>query len=184
MKPAPLATPRDVLAVSALAPASDSATQDYVVVGSRLLWDVGAIVDAWRIAMRQDEAVPTPDVQQVELDDHTATLVTDIALAMRFLGTPQIDRSGSLRDSSAILRIISEQHGRQRFSLGWSDQAIEREMAHLAVAIDKVIITLRNDISATTMHGARAATQQFVDQALRFSLGARRLASQQQQRAS
>ena len=167
--------PREVAGVESFA-AADSTSADYVLVGNRLLWDIGAMVDAWRIAVREDERIPAARLPQAELDDHTATLLTDIALAIRMLGSADSDRGGAMRDSTAILRTVSEQHGRQRSALGWDKGAVEREMAHLQAVVDKVVLSLGSDVSPATLLGARAAVRQFIGQSMRASLSAMRIA--------
>ncbi|HYC51425.1 MAG TPA: ATP-binding protein [Gemmatimonadaceae bacterium] len=172
---------RAVVPAGAADAADEADAAEFAAVADRLLWDVGAIVDAWRRAMRADDAIPTTNLSDAQLDNHTATMVTDIALGLRILGVPDSDRSEMLRDSTAIMRTVAEQHGRQRFALGWSEDAIAREMHHLETSLDDVIATTRRESASAGLQRTRAAARRFVDQATRLSLGAWRVAAQHAQ---
>jgi hypothetical protein len=112
--------------------------------------------------------------QQLEI--HAATLITDIALTLRVFGQATDDLSELVRDGTTILRAIAEQHGAQRYRLGWSESAVEREMRLLE---ETTIAAVRRLAGADQAAGEEAVVVvgQFIQQATRLSLGAHRMAA-------
>jgi PAS domain S-box-containing protein len=68
----------------------------------------------------------THDTDRVQLEDHTATFLVDIGLALVTLdeggGEPEL-----MRDGTEIQRLIADRHGAQRARLGWSEDELLRE---------------------------------------------------------
>ncbi|HKO15250.1 MAG TPA: ATP-binding protein, partial [Gemmatimonadaceae bacterium] len=103
-----------------------------VRAGEQLVEAVDGILERWRASLRADNDAPRARLlPEVQLDDHTATFLTEIGLALRTIGQAGADASALMRDGAEIMRTLAERHGAQRFRVGWRESAIEREMAVL-----------------------------------------------------
>jgi PAS domain S-box-containing protein len=76
--------------------------------------------------LRDDASVRNTDANRAQLENHTATFLVDIGLALVTLdeggGEPEL-----MRDGTEIQRLIAERHGAQRARLGWSEEDLYRE---------------------------------------------------------
>jgi hypothetical protein len=162
---------------SPLDPAQERRRWSLERIAEGLLNQVRPILRTWGEEIRRDESMPATDAltsQQLEI--HAATLITDIALTLRVFGQATDDLSELVRDGTTILRAIAEQHGAQRYRLGWSEAAVEREMRLLE---DTTIAAVRRLAGADQAAGEEAVlvVGQFIQQATRLSLGAHRMAA-------
>lgn len=150
--------------------------QGFERIADDLLAQVPSVLHAWSERVRGDPSIPgARHVSTTQLEDHAATFLTDVALALRVLAIAGEDPSGLLRDSTAILRTIAEQHGAQRFRLGWSATSVEREMSHLREAVEAAVERAGAREDPAVLAEARVAVRQLVDQAARLSLGTYRI---------
>jgi signal transduction histidine kinase len=144
-------------------------------IAEGLLNQVRPILRTWSEELRQDDSMPaTNQLSSQQLEIHAATLITDIALTLRVFGQATDDLSELVRDGTTILRAIAEQHGAQRYRLGWSESAVEREMRLLE---ETTIAAVRRLAGADRAAGEEAVlvVGQFIQQATRLSLGAHRM---------
>jgi signal transduction histidine kinase/PAS domain-containing protein len=176
-------------AVATDAAAADARTAGAVArIGQALVAEVAAVMRAWVARLRADPAIPdgpAPGTSHtdVELEDHAATLVTGVAVALRALadaGAPG-DAAGILRDGTAILGVVAERHGSHRARLGWAEAAVTREFALLAAVLDAAAGRVAGaDAGPAVEPGlarARADIRHLLAQAERGSLGGFRLAA-------
>jgi hypothetical protein len=141
-------------------------------VGDAFVSGVGAIVRDWVARLRADPDIPDARVRtEAELEDHAATFVTDVGLALRTLADPT-DEPGLLRDGTAILGVIAERHGAQRARLGWPAAALAREFALLGEVLDAAA----RGAAGAGAERARVVVAHLVAQAERVSLGGLRVA--------
>jgi PAS domain S-box-containing protein len=78
------------------------------------------------------------DTDRVQLENHTATFLVDIGLALVTLdeggGEPEL-----MRDGTEIQRLIADRHGAQRARLGWSEEEMRREFTLLREIIPRMV---------------------------------------------
>jgi hypothetical protein len=148
-------------------------------IAVRLTQRIPDILMQWRNQMRSAhgiaEAVPLDDDQ---LDDHTATLLVEIATTIRAMGNAGVngDHGWLIRDSMVIIRAVADKHGAQRSGLGWNEASIEREVQMLA---DTVAGVLSSDQTSTAADVTEAVTvmRELMAQATRLSRASLRLAT-------
>jgi hypothetical protein len=108
--------------------------------GHELMGHVEAVVEAYARRLRADPAVPgARDATEVDLQDHAATLVADVAQSMVVLGGSAEAGPGQLRDGSRIQRLVAELHAEQRRRLGWSEDELRRDFEVLREEVDRCI---------------------------------------------
>lgn len=95
---------------------------------SALLNELGRIVRDFVDRVRADKHLKVASTMtDVEVADHIATLVTDLANSMALLGEAEGEPTINLNDGKKIQRLIGELHGAQRQRLGWKEADLERE---------------------------------------------------------
>ena len=181
----PNAPTTDTAAARSLA---DAVTQysGLVVAGGLLIEHAREIVRDWvervRSSVLASRAAALDDIQ---LEDHAATMLTDIGLAMRTIGASGGDGSDDIRDGHEILRVISERHGAQRNRLGWREDEIDAEVAVLRLEAERALSRLMadqpDDVRRATPE-AQALLAQLLEQAARVSRRAFRVAASATQR--
>jgi hypothetical protein len=134
-------------------------------VGTALLRSTEEIVRRYVARLREDASIPHADaLTDVQLRDHLATLLSDVAQSLQVLRTPRgSDSSELMRDGTSIQQLIAERHGAQRFRLGWTEESVVREHAVLR---EVVSATLGAELSAE----AREVVNRFLEQAERVSV--------------
>ena len=146
-------------------------------IAGAMLGATREIVDEWVARLRADDELPQARVlTPQQLEDHAATFVTDIAIAIGVLGQAGDEPSELLRDGTAILRTISEQHGRQRFRHRWTERGILREMQHLRDVAEVHLRRLAAGLDPKAVTAASAMAAQRIDQGTRVSVAAYRVA--------
>ena len=147
-------------------------------IGEALVAEVGPVLRAWVGRLRADPQIPDAAARSdAELEDHAATFVTDVALALRTMGQPSGEPAALLRDGTAILALIAERHGAQRARLGWPEAAVAREHALLAEVLDAAVRRLAEVVDVDAAAAARAleVVTSLLAQAARLSVGGYRL---------
>ncbi|GJG86787.1 histidine kinase [Gemmatimonadetes bacterium T265] len=162
-------------------------------LGDALLAAAGPVVRAWAARLRADPAIPTaaPNGRprtDAELEDHAATFVTDVALALRTLAAGGPDTPALLRDGTAILATVAERHGAQRARLRWPAAAVARELVLLGEELDAALGRAAQSGAGAgegagesaregaALARARDAVARLIARATRVSLGGHRLA--------
>jgi hypothetical protein len=161
-----------VVETAAAAPVSGLAN-----ISRGLLKEIPAILTDFVKQVRANPGIPAAQgASDSQIEDHMASFVADLSTGLRLLEVAGSDPSELLRDSSAIIRTIMEQHGNQRFRIGWSEEGIAAEMEILR---DVTCNAVRRVQGATTdeTDQACAAVEQFVGQASRHTVAAYRLAA-------
>lgn len=93
-----------------------------------LLRQIGPTVEDFVELARQDPTLTvTDEMTDVEVADHLATLLTDLANSLAVLGEASGEVTDQLMDGSRIQRLIGELHGAHRSRLGWTEAQLMRE---------------------------------------------------------
>ena len=99
--------------------------------------------------LREDPLLPNGQTDRVQLENHTATFLVDIGLALVTL-----DEGGAepelMRDGTEIQRLIAHRHGAQRARLGWTEEDLRREFRMLREILAPLVRR-----QATRMEGAQ-----------------------------
>lgn len=109
-------------------------------VGHALREECGAILRSFSSSLRADPETPRAHTMpQPQLEDHAVTLLADLSQSLVILADAGEAAAALMRDSTAILRTISESHGARRFAQGWSEAALRREHQLLRDAIGHAV---------------------------------------------
>ncbi|HEX6040532.1 hypothetical protein, partial [Longimicrobium sp.] len=89
--------------------------------------------------LREDPLVPHAGrTDRVQLENHTATFLVDIGLALVVLdeggGEPEL-----MRDGTEIQRLVADRHGAQRARLGWNEEHLAREFRLLREVVGPLV---------------------------------------------
>ncbi len=165
-----------------VAPAPEQPRRGFAQVGERLVADNEKMLRVYVARMRTDPEVPeAQDRSDTELEDHVASLMTDIALALPIL-EQKGGESAMMRDGSDIQRLIAERHGAQRVRMGWTEPALRREMTLLREVVAE---HARGAADADAdVEGAVAVLTRLVERAEQISVRGFRLARMEGQASS
>jgi signal transduction histidine kinase len=120
------------------------------------------ILDAYVDRLRNDPATPRARrMRRPELEDHTLTLLSDIAQTLLIMAKAGHDAPKLLRDGSVIQHAIADHHGRRRREQGWTETAVRRDHQLLREEIERAVrARLRGRASAAgTEEGIRLVLQ-------------------------
>jgi PAS domain S-box-containing protein len=107
--------------------------------GEMLHREVDQVVGAYVARLRVDSAIPAArELVPVDLEDHVAAFLADIAQTLVILGETGGTRD-LMRDGSELRRLISERHGEQRARLGWTEDALRREFEILGEEVEAAL---------------------------------------------
>jgi hypothetical protein len=115
---------------------SGQATTPLQGIADSILAETERILHGYVARLRSDPGTPSARAMgEDQIEDHLASFLADIASTLRNIDGPNTGPQGevtaSLRDSSAIQRMVSERHGAQRARLGWTEQEVRREFTIL-----------------------------------------------------
>jgi hypothetical protein len=119
-----------------------------LTVGDLLARDARTIVRGMVARLREDPELPV--VTDAELEDHTASLVTDLAQLLVILDTGSSYDNALVRDGARIQEVILDLHTRQRRRLGWTAPLLVREFDMLA---DEAARSIRAHAQAGQIEG-------------------------------
>jgi PAS domain S-box-containing protein len=148
-------------------------------IGELLRDELDAILTAYVERLRADPAISqTDELRRSQLEDHTVSMLADIAQSLVIVADAGREAHALLADSTDILRAIAEAHGQRRHAQGWPDAALHREYEILrevveaavrsrvpadatnsATAIDTLLTLLRRAETISRRAWQRAATQ-------------------------
>ena len=113
-------------------------------IGDRLRRDVESLIVRYVDRLRIDplfsraHSLPT-----ALLEDHAMSFVSDLFQSLVVLENAEeldaVDESELLGDGNKIQRLVAELHGRQRYRLGWTEHALEREYQILREEVDALV---------------------------------------------
>jgi hypothetical protein len=126
--------------------------------GRRLACSVDPVMEAYVRRIRTDPQISCAGaITDVDLLDHAATLVADVAQSMVVLGGNAEDASRLLRDGSRIQRLVSELHGEQRRRLGWDEAELRRDFEILREEVEGAVRAAGPDRDSAEAAAAVAA---------------------------
>ena len=109
-------------------------------VGRALKDSVAPITAAFVERLGADAALPqAAKLAAVDLEDHTASLLVDIALSLIATSEADIDVTDLLRDGSRIQHLVAKLHGAQRARYGWDEQGVRREFRILIEEVESAV---------------------------------------------
>jgi PAS domain S-box-containing protein len=98
--------------------------------GQTLQHELRPIIQAYVARLRDDAELPARALNDAEVEDHQATLLTDIAQCLVALGDAPGEVS-LLQDGTEVQRLLAFRHGEQRARQGWGDGGLRREFTVL-----------------------------------------------------
>ena len=98
--------------------------------GEALQQEVRGVLAAYAARLRTDASLPAAALTDAEVEDHQATLLTDVGQCMVALADAPGEVS-LLQDGTEVQRLLAFRHGEQRARLGWDDAGLRREFAAL-----------------------------------------------------
>jgi hypothetical protein len=101
-------------------------------VGKALLADIERIVHGYIARLRSDPELPgARALEEALLQDHLVTFLADLASTLASMDLSAGWTDESVRDGTAIQRVVGVRHGAQRARLGWSEAEVRREFVIL-----------------------------------------------------
>lgn len=145
--------------------------------GAAVRANLPAILEHFIEKVRSDSEIPGAGaLDEANLIDHTAALVTDISTTLTTLEYARSPADALLNDAGEIQRIVAELHGRQRFRLGWTGEALDREWEILGKEIET---TIRNALpEKADLEETLHVLERLVDRGARVSQRAFRAGTQ------
>ena len=89
---------------------------------------VERILHAYVARIRRDPEIPSAHgLEEKQLEDHLATFLADVTQTIGTIDVAAGAPNESLRDGTAIQRIVAARHGAQRARLRWTESEVRRE---------------------------------------------------------
>ncbi|MGZ8411689.1 MAG: ATP-binding response regulator [Gemmatirosa sp.] len=162
-------------------PLSPTTYQAIATLGMAIAARIEPIARAHAARLQDDASLPNvKTLPEAQLRNHMSTLVNEVAQVLIVTGETQARAPELLRDSSEILRLVSELHGAQRQRLGWNEAHIAREVDLLHA---EVVATLGREAAAGSADGdalaqAMVLVHRLLEQSCQASLRGLRVAQQ------
>jgi signal transduction histidine kinase len=139
--------------------------------GEALLRELGVTVEEFVRRARADRSLALADeLSDVDVADHLATLVTDVANSLAVMGGASDEPGDLLADGKRIQRLIGELHGGQRHRMGWTEAQLIREVDVVREVCGETLDrALGGDERA--LSAARSALEGLLDERTRACLG-------------
>ena len=138
-------------------------------LSEHLLGRLKPLMETYVDRLRRDGGIPRArEASDVELRDHIPHFISGVASVLSHAGRADNETSAVLRGGNAIQRMILELHGTQRRRLGWSEDAVRRDLELLRQTIELDIRRI-----APRRKGLRDAMEvlsRLFDQAIRISV--------------
>ncbi|HXG71854.1 MAG TPA: ATP-binding protein [Gemmatimonadaceae bacterium] len=133
-------------------------------VGRVLLEKMQDTIDAVVERIRCDPSLSVVGLPSSQLTDHLPTLLSDVAGALVMIEELKGEPSPLLADATEIQRLVSERHGTQRLSLGWSESAVRREFMIVREEVERVIRDASKSGEELPVEDGIAVIGRFLDQ--------------------
>jgi signal transduction histidine kinase len=139
------------------------------LLSDHLLRRLKPIMDTYVARLREDGAVPRArEASDIALRDHVPHFLSGIASLLSHADSSGPEISVVLQGGNAIQRLTLELHGAERHSLGWSTEALRRDLAILRTVIEE---DLQDQGAPEELLGeVTAVLQPLFEQAVRISL--------------
>jgi signal transduction histidine kinase len=137
-------------------------------LSEHLLRRLKPVMDVYLARMREDPAIPrASEASDIALRDHVPHFLSGIASLLSHAGSSGPEISAVLQGGSAIQRLILELHGAERHAMGWSTDALRRDLAILREVIEE---DLRSESRAGDLGQMPQVLKRLFEQAERISL--------------
>jgi hypothetical protein len=105
-----------------------------------ILRDLDRLLHRLTARMRTDDAlVGATALDDTLLEEHTATLLTDIAQSLSIIEESEGAPTQLMRDGGDIQSLIANRHGAHRQGLGWTEDQLDREFDLLLEEVDRTV---------------------------------------------
>ncbi len=113
-------------------------------IGDRLRRDLETLIVRYVDRLRSDPLFSkSQSLPNALLEDHAMSFLSDLFQSLVILeNAGELDNAAEselLSDGIKIQRLVAELHGRQRFRLGWTEHALEREYQILREEVDSLV---------------------------------------------
>jgi PAS domain S-box-containing protein len=143
-------------------------------VADALLAEIENIMRAYVARLRMEKATPSANtVEEHLLEDHVATFLADLSSTLTGVDVDSEAPTQSVRDGSAIQRLVAERHGAQRARMGFEEHELRREFVILEEEVRAAVQRRLPAIGATptfqSAAGEAGRAMTFLHQALRIA---------------
>ena len=105
-----------------------------------ILRDLDGLLHRLTARMRSDDAlVGATALDDTLLQEHTATLLTDVAQSLSIIEESEGEPTQLMRDGGDIQLLIANRHGAHRQGLGWKEDQLDREFDLLLEEVDRTL---------------------------------------------
>lgn len=123
------------------------------MLGERLRERVEELIERYVARMRGDSAIPKArTLPRPLLEDHAMSFLGDLFQSIVILEKAEDlqdqEQSNLLKDGSQIQRLVAELHGRQRYRMGWTKEALNREYEILDEEVASLVKRYASNASA------------------------------------
>jgi len=137
----------------------------FAKVGRALLAAMDTTVETLVERIRSDPGLAVAaGLKFSQVADHLPTLLADVAGALVMIEELKGQPSLLLADATEIQRLVSERHGVQRRTLGWSESALRREFMIVREEIESVIRAASTVDNPLPVEEGVAVVGRFLDQ--------------------
>lgn len=148
------------------AAAAPRSVTGFARIGRALLGSMDETIEILVARIRNDPSLGVAaGLKFSQVADHLPTLLADVAGALVMLEELRGQPSLLLADATEIQRLVSERHGIQRRTLGWSESALRREFMIVREEIERVIRKASNTQEPLPVEDGVAVIGRFLDQA-------------------
>jgi hypothetical protein len=152
-------------AIAGEALTSQREVKGFAKVGRALLGAMDTTVDTLVERIRSDPNLSVAaGLKFSQVADHLPTLLADVAGALIVIEELRGQPSLLLADATEIQRLVSERHGIQRRTLGWSESALRREFMIVREEIERVIRDASTADNPLPVEEGVAVIGRFLDQ--------------------
>jgi signal transduction histidine kinase len=139
------------------------------LLSDHLLRRLKPIMDSYVERLRRDGGVPRArEASDIALRDHVPHFLSGIASLLSHADSSGPEISAVLQGGNAIQRLTLELHGAERHSLGWSTDALRRDLAILRAVIEDDLHD--QGTPREVLHEVTAVLEPLFEQAIRISL--------------
>ena len=125
-------------------------------IGELLLREIGSILEAIIVRVRDDEVVPGAKALKFsQLIDHFPSFLADLGGMLIAIEEGAGQPSSLIADGAEIQRLVAERHGAQRARLGWNVESVRGEYA-----------MIRDEVARMIRRRARAIPDSAIDEGL------------------
>ena len=108
-------------------------------VAEVLRTSVEEILAAYVARLRNEPAPGVSGMRRLEIEDHAATMLADLAQSLDIIEGTGSDAATLLRDSSAIQQTIATAHGVRRHAQGWDEAMLRRDHEVMRAEVERVL---------------------------------------------